>query len=59
MWDGFWFLANKRAWEKLPENLRARSLYEREGFAVVGTQRMGLAGHLIGVAQTLTMVKTL
>lgn len=43
----------------LPENLRARSLYEREGFAVVGTQRMGLAGHLIGVAQTLTMVKTL
>ena len=43
----------------LPENLRARSLYERDGFAVVGTQRMGLAGHLIGVAQTLTMVKTL
>ena len=23
MWDGFWFLANKRAWERLPENLRA------------------------------------
>jgi tripartite ATP-independent transporter DctP family solute receptor len=23
MWDGFWFLANKRAWEKLPEDLRA------------------------------------
>ena len=23
MWDGFWFLANKRAWEKLPENMRA------------------------------------
>jgi len=22
MWDGFWFLANKRAWERLPENLR-------------------------------------
>src|SRR5690606_21831394 len=22
MWDGFWFLANKRAWEKLPEDLR-------------------------------------
>ena len=22
MWDGFWFLANKKAWEALPENLR-------------------------------------
>jgi TRAP-type transport system periplasmic protein len=22
MWDGFWFLANKRAWEKLPEDMR-------------------------------------
>jgi tripartite ATP-independent transporter DctP family solute receptor len=22
MWDGFWFLANKRAWERLPEDLR-------------------------------------
>ncbi|MFT3720319.1 TRAP transporter substrate-binding protein [Pseudorhodoferax sp.] len=23
MWDGFWFLANKRAWERLPEDIRA------------------------------------
>jgi tripartite ATP-independent transporter DctP family solute receptor len=23
MWDGFWFLANKKSWEKLPEDLRA------------------------------------
>jgi tripartite ATP-independent transporter DctP family solute receptor len=23
MWDGFWFLANRRAWERLPEELRA------------------------------------
>ncbi|WP_375412648.1 TRAP transporter substrate-binding protein [uncultured Bradyrhizobium sp.] len=23
MWDGFWFLANKRAWEKIPEDVRA------------------------------------
>lgn len=23
MWDGFWFLANKRAWDKLPADLRA------------------------------------
>jgi len=22
MWDGFWFLANRRAWERLPEDLR-------------------------------------
>jgi tripartite ATP-independent transporter DctP family solute receptor len=22
MWDGFWFLANRRAWEALPEDLR-------------------------------------
>lgn len=22
MWDGFWFLGNKRAWERLPANLR-------------------------------------
>jgi len=22
MWDGFWCLANRRAWEKLPENIR-------------------------------------
>jgi tripartite ATP-independent transporter DctP family solute receptor len=22
MWDGFWFLANKRAWDRLPQNLR-------------------------------------
>lgn len=43
----------------LPENIRARALYEREGFVVVAMQRMGLAGHLIGVAQTLTMVKSL
>jgi len=23
MWDGFWFLANKKAWERLPEDLRS------------------------------------
>ncbi len=22
MWDGFWFLANRRAWERLPEDIR-------------------------------------
>src|SRR6202022_2072564 len=23
MWDGFWSLANRRAWEKIPEDVRA------------------------------------
>src|SRR5215208_4602760 len=23
MWDGFWFLANRRAWEKIPADMRA------------------------------------
>src|ERR1700692_975036 len=23
MWDGYWFLANRRAWEKVPEDVRA------------------------------------
>jgi tripartite ATP-independent transporter DctP family solute receptor len=23
MWDGFWFLANRRAWEKVPQDIRA------------------------------------
>jgi TRAP-type transport system periplasmic protein len=23
MWDGFWFLANQRAWERLPDDVRA------------------------------------
>jgi len=23
MWDGFWFLANRKAWDRLPEDLRA------------------------------------
>jgi tripartite ATP-independent transporter DctP family solute receptor len=41
MWDGYWFLANRRAWEKLPEDLRgivakninAAGLKEREDVA--------------------------
>jgi TRAP-type C4-dicarboxylate transport system substrate-binding protein len=23
MWDGFWFLANQRAWQSLPDDVRA------------------------------------
>jgi tripartite ATP-independent transporter DctP family solute receptor len=41
MWDGFWFLANRRAWEKLPEdarsivarNINAAGVKEREDTA--------------------------
>jgi tripartite ATP-independent transporter DctP family solute receptor len=41
MWDGFWFLANRRAWEALPEDIRtvvarninAAGLHERDDVA--------------------------
>jgi tripartite ATP-independent periplasmic transporter solute receptor, DctP family len=41
MWDGFWFLANRRAWERLPEDVRtimakhinAAAIKEREDVA--------------------------
>lgn len=41
MWDGFWFLANRRAWEKLPQdvrtivakNINAAAVSEREDTA--------------------------
>ena len=41
MWDGFWFLANRRAWEKLPQdvrtivakNINAAAIKEREDTA--------------------------
>jgi len=53
MWDGFWFLANKRAWERLPEDLRAivakninaAALKERDDTAKLNaTVREELAG---------------
>jgi len=51
MWDGFWFLANRRAWERLPENLRtivakninAAALKERADIAAMNvTLQKGL-----------------
>ncbi|MBB5045751.1 tripartite ATP-independent transporter DctP family solute receptor [Rhodopseudomonas rhenobacensis] len=41
MWDGFWFLANRRAWDRLPEELRviiarninAAAIHERADIA--------------------------
>ncbi len=41
MWDGFWFLANRRAWDALPENLRA--IVERELNASALQQRADVA----------------
>jgi TRAP-type C4-dicarboxylate transport system substrate-binding protein len=51
MWDGYWFLANRRAWEKLPEDLRtivakninAAGMKEREDVAKLNA---GLRGEL-------------
>jgi tripartite ATP-independent transporter DctP family solute receptor len=37
MWDGFWFLANKKAWDAIPENLRG--IIETEVNASAITQR--------------------
>lgn len=45
MWDGYWFLANKRAWERLPQDLRtivsghvnAAALKERVDVAALNT----------------------
>jgi tripartite ATP-independent transporter DctP family solute receptor len=53
MWDGFWFLANRRAWEKLPEdvrtivakNINAAAVKERgDTEKLNGTVREELAG---------------
>ena len=53
MWDGFWFLANRRAWERLPEDLRtivakhvnAAGVKEREDVAKLNA---GLQKELAG-----------
>ena len=53
MWDGFWFLANRRAWEKLPEdvrtivakNINAAGVKEREDVAKLNA---GLQQELAG-----------
>jgi len=39
------------------ENWRARALYERQGFVVVRTDRLGPLRHVFGFASSLTMVK--
>ena len=57
MWDGFWFLANRRAWEKLPEDIRtivarninAAAVKEREDVAKLNA---GLQQELAGKSLT-------
>jgi tripartite ATP-independent transporter DctP family solute receptor len=53
MWDGFWFLANRRAWEKLPadvrdivaKNINAAAIKERDDTAKLNaTVRQDLTG---------------
>ena len=53
MWDGFWFLANRRAWERLPQDMRtvvakhinAAAEKEREDVAKLNA---GLQDELVG-----------
>ena len=57
MWDGFWFLANRRAWERLPQDVReiaaqhinAAGVKEREDVAKLTT---GLEKELAGKGLT-------
>jgi TRAP-type C4-dicarboxylate transport system substrate-binding protein len=42
MWDGFWFLANGRAWERLPAELRA--IVAKHANAAAVKERVDVAG---------------
>jgi tripartite ATP-independent transporter DctP family solute receptor len=52
MWDGFWFLANRRAWERLPPNLREIAAKHLNAAAV--SQRADMAALNGGLQQELT-----
>ena len=52
MWDGFWFLANRRAWERLPENLR--TIVARNINAAGIAERADVAKLNDGVREDLT-----
>jgi TRAP-type transport system periplasmic protein len=52
MWDGFWFLANRRAWEKLPEDLR--TIVARNINAAGVNERADVAKLNAGLRQELT-----
>ncbi len=63
MWDGFWFLANRRAWEKLPDdvraivarNINAAGVKEREDVAKLNA---GLQQELAGKGLTFNQPDT-
>ena len=63
MWDGFWFLANRRAWEKLPEdvrtivarNINAAAVNERGDVAKLNA---GLRQELAGKGLTFNQPET-
>jgi tripartite ATP-independent transporter DctP family solute receptor len=63
MWDGFWFLANRRAWEKVPEdvrtvvakNINAAAVNER---ADVAKLNAGLQQELAGKGLTFNQPNT-
>jgi tripartite ATP-independent transporter DctP family solute receptor len=52
MWDGFWFLANRRAFERMPENLRA--VVTRQFNAAADRQRQDVANLNATLRETLT-----
>ena len=52
MWDGFWFLANRRAWERLPEDLR--TIVSRELNAAAMAEREDVAKLNAGLKDELT-----
>jgi TRAP-type transport system periplasmic protein len=63
MWDGFWFLANRRAWEKLPvdvraivaKNINAAAVKEREDTAKLNASlQQELAGKGLAFNQPAT-----
>lgn len=52
MWDGFWFLANRRSWERLPEDLR--TIVARNINAAAMKQRVDVAALNSGLQKSLT-----
>jgi TRAP-type C4-dicarboxylate transport system substrate-binding protein len=52
MWDGFWFLANRRAWERLPAPLR--EIAARHLNAAAMTQRADMATLNVSLQQEIS-----